>query len=241
MCSLCGDNVYNLLADYASIKVGLAAVTEEDFTRYHRVESVVMAYFHVLSSLNLGTALAYDNHTWAGSLAVIELNPEKLWSRVASVFGRSSCFCMCHTAILSLVLMTIADQERESKEGIGRIPTDVLIVLVVILSATLAFGLGVLAGKDMAKTDGKDGFWIEQLPERPEASGGGPAAVIEAVPEEPIVTGPKVYLASKTGTKYYLPTCGTAKRIKEENKVWFSTKDEAEAAGYGPAANCPGL
>lgn len=136
--------------------------------------------------------------------------------------------------------MSITDQEGQSKEGIGRIPTDVLIVLVVILSATLAFGLGVLAGKDMMKTEGKDGFWIEQLPERPEASGGGPAAVIEAIPE-PVVEGPKVYMASKSGTKYYLPTCGTAKRIKEENRVWFSTKDEAEAAGYGPAANCPGL
>ena len=136
--------------------------------------------------------------------------------------------------------MSIPDPERKDKEGVGRIPTDLLIVLVVILSATLAFGLGVLAGKDMAKPNGKDGFWIEQLPQRPDASGGGPAAAIEAI-AEPVVEGPKVYMASKTGTKYYLPTCGTAKRIKEENRVWFSTKDEAEAAGYGPAANCPGL
>lgn len=136
--------------------------------------------------------------------------------------------------------MTIADEEQQGKKGVGRIPADLLIVLVIVLSASLAFGLGVLAGKDMAKTEGKDGFWIEELPVKPEASGGGPAAVIEAVPE-PVVEGPKVYMASKSGTKYYLPTCGTAKRIKEENRVWFSTKDEAEAAGYAPAANCPGL
>lgn len=55
------------------------------------------------------------------------------------------------------------------------------------------------------------------------------------------VAGQGVFVASKSGTKYYLPTCSGVARIKEENKVWFDTKAEAEAAGYGPAANCPGL
>jgi hypothetical protein len=51
----------------------------------------------------------------------------------------------------------------------------------------------------------------------------------------------KRYVASKTGTKYHLPWCSGARRIKEENKVWFATKEEAEAAGYTPASNCKGL
>lgn len=49
------------------------------------------------------------------------------------------------------------------------------------------------------------------------------------------------YVASKSGSKYYLPTCSGANRIKEENKVWFDSASAAEAAGYGKAANCPGL
>jgi hypothetical protein len=49
------------------------------------------------------------------------------------------------------------------------------------------------------------------------------------------------YVASKNGTKYHLPWCSGAKRILEENKVWFKTKEEAEAAGYAAAANCPGI
>lgn len=140
--------------------------------------------------------------------------------------------------------MTIADGTQRGKALLGRIPPDILVVLVLILSATLAFGLGILAGKDMVKAEGKDGFWIEQLPEKPLPSAGGPAAVIEAVTsKEPAVAAPTsgTYMASKNGTKYYLPTCGSAKRIKAENRVWFETKGEAEAAGYGPAANCPGL
>lgn len=140
--------------------------------------------------------------------------------------------------------MTIADGTQRGKALLGRIPPDILVVLALILSATLAFGLGVLAGKDMVKAEGKDGFWIEQLPEKALPSSGGPAAAIEAVksakPEVPAATS-GTYMASKNGTKYYLPTCGSAKRIKTENVVWFQTKAEAEAAGYGPAANCPGL
>jgi Metal binding domain of Ada len=49
------------------------------------------------------------------------------------------------------------------------------------------------------------------------------------------------YVASKSGEKYHLPWCSGAKRIKEENKIWFKTKAEAEAAGYEPASNCKGI
>jgi len=49
------------------------------------------------------------------------------------------------------------------------------------------------------------------------------------------------YVASKTGTVYHLPWCSGAKRIKDANKVWFDTKQAAEAAGYRPATNCKGL
>lgn len=52
---------------------------------------------------------------------------------------------------------------------------------------------------------------------------------------------PGMYVASKTGTKYYLPWCGTAVRILEGNKVWFDSKEEAEEKGYEPASNCKGI
>ena len=50
-----------------------------------------------------------------------------------------------------------------------------------------------------------------------------------------------VYVGSRTSTKYHLPTCSGAKRIKEENRVWFKSKEEAESRGYTPAGNCPGI
>jgi hypothetical protein len=40
------------------------------------------------------------------------------------------------------------------------------------------------------------------------------------------------YVGSKNSDKYHLPDSGTAKNIKEENKVCFSSKEEAESKGY---------
>lgn len=131
---------------------------------------------------------------------------------------------------------------------------------ILFLIATLCFGLGTLAARENPPTG--DTFWIEQLPpeefpgsistsssagERGMAPasteakpGGGPAAAgAVSVPSVDASSG--TYVASKNGTRYYLPSCGGVKRINEENKVWFATKSEAEAAGYTPAANCDGI
>ena len=136
--------------------------------------------------------------------------------------------------------MTIAELQGRGKALLGRIPADTLVVLALVLASTLSFGAGILVGKDLELEKAEDGFWIEQLP----AGAAGPAAAIEALPKKelaPVGASSGTYVASKNGTKYYLPSCGSSKRIKEENKIWFGTKEEAEAAGYGPAANCPGL
>ncbi len=54
-------------------------------------------------------------------------------------------------------------------------------------------------------------------------------------------SGTTELVASKSGSKYHLLTCPGAKQIKEENKIYFTSKAAAESAGYKPAANCSGL
>ncbi len=49
------------------------------------------------------------------------------------------------------------------------------------------------------------------------------------------------YVASRGGTVYYLPTCSGAKRISEKNKIWFTSKEEAERLGYKPSKSCKGI
>lgn len=42
------------------------------------------------------------------------------------------------------------------------------------------------------------------------------------------------FIASKNGSKYHLVGSGTAKRIKDENKVYFTSQEEAKTAGFEP-------
>lgn len=49
------------------------------------------------------------------------------------------------------------------------------------------------------------------------------------------------YVASKNGKSYHLLICPGAKLIKEENKIFFATEEEAKAKGYAPAKNCKEL
>ncbi len=50
-----------------------------------------------------------------------------------------------------------------------------------------------------------------------------------------------MYVGSKNGKVYHLPSCPGAKRIKDVNKVWFKDKQDAKAYGYKPAPNCKGI
>ncbi len=123
--------------------------------------------------------------------------------------------------------------------GLGlldQVPRDVLVVAIVVLSASAAFGLGYLTGKDAGRGSG---ISVTQMPltdSLPAAAG----ATSEVSPPALLPAGGQ-YVASKTGTRYYLPWCGGARTIKDENKIWFDSKAQAEAAGYAPAANCKGI
>ncbi len=98
---------------------------------------------------------------------------------------------------------------------------------LVILVAVTSFGLGRISQAESDKLP-LARVTIEEPPER---TGGA-----TLVPEESTR-----YVASRSGTRFHLLDCPGARRINEENKVYFSTKEEALANGYLPAANCPGI
>ncbi len=105
---------------------------------------------------------------------------------------------------------------------------DTFVILVVLVTGIGAFVLGRYSA------------FSEVKPAQVHESMGPAAAVVAEVPTAPKATS-GAYVASSGGTKYYLPSCSGVSRISEENKVWFTTKAEAEAAGYTPSANCKGL
>lgn len=120
---------------------------------------------------------------------------------------------------------------------------DLLLAAMVFLLSVASFGLGRLSA-----------IWPEKEPititnQESGITNQDTAAVGESqntttLPDSKFLTPNSqtgAYVASRSGTTYHLPTCSGAKQIKDENKIWFATKADAERAGYKPAANCPGL
>lgn len=121
--------------------------------------------------------------------------------------------------------MTIADLREKCKGYLARVPRDAIILGVLVLASSASFALGYLAGQGGGQGSR---LLLEDLTVAPLPAAAAAAAGTGVV-------------ASKNGTKYYLPTCAGAERISDANKVWFATPAAATEAGYTPAANCKGL
>ena len=53
---------------------------------------------------------------------------------------------------------------------------------------------------------------------------------------EPVSGGS--YVGSKNSDKFHYSSCGHAERIKESNRIYFSSREEAFGSGYEPCAHC---
>lgn len=124
----------------------------------------------------------------------------------------------------------------------------ILSTIGIILIATASFGAGRLSVQLSQKSqitieDPKDDFFakdvqkisqdLEKISTEKETNN------INEVNPETKTQGK--YVGSKNSDKYHLPDCPGALKITEENKIWFNSKEEAEARGYTPAKNCKGL
>lgn len=116
---------------------------------------------------------------------------------------------------------------------------DLFLLAIIILVAFFSFGLGRLSALKEAKTP----LQIENIPngtlQTMQINNPQTMQVATALTSE--VPQNATYVASKTGKKYHYPWCAGAQRISEENRIYFKSKEEAEAQGYTPANNCKGL
>lgn len=116
---------------------------------------------------------------------------------------------------------------------------DIFIALLIIFASLASFGLGRLSVLQEKKTP----IRIEQTAAIMMSNDATDAEAIAGDKQTEDKTLPLGgnFVGSKNGTTYHFPWCSGAARIKEENKVWFATKEAAEMAGYHPAGNCKGL
>lgn len=94
------------------------------------------------------------------------------------------------------------------------------LILLFTISTTTAFFLGRLSVEYKTENQKTNITFLEKESKKQES--------LEVV-------------ASKNGETYSFPWCSGAKRISEKNKIVFSSKQEAEKAGYREAKNCTGF
>ncbi len=116
---------------------------------------------------------------------------------------------------------------------------DLFLGLIIILVAFGSFGLGRLSKIEGAKVP----IQIENAPEvTAETFSGSVQSDTVATPQSLISTSKAGDLVgSKNGTKYHYTWCSGAQRIADANRIYFTSKSDAEARGYTPAVNCKGL
>lgn len=115
---------------------------------------------------------------------------------------------------------------------------DILTIFIIILVGLLSFGLGRLS-----KENSDTGVKIEYKSQsNQQASASIPidnfyqnSNYVSNVSNNSVG---KAFFASNRGKKYYSIGCSAGKTIKQENRIYFNTSDEAIKAGYEKSASC---
>jgi hypothetical protein len=115
---------------------------------------------------------------------------------------------------------------------------DILTVIIVILVGLGSFGLGRLS-----KSNTSSGIQIEYLGQEASAiqatqySNVLQKTAITDTPASSSSSG-KNFFASSRGSKYYPVGCQAGNNLKQENRIYFATREEAEKSGYELSSSC---
>ena len=120
--------------------------------------------------------------------------------------------------------------------GLWGLYKKLFIPIVIILVATLSFGVGrlsVVGEREQVKIE-----YNQSLSSNTEETVIDTSETATAIKSVSKALSESTVVVSKNGTKYHFLYCPGAKQIKEANKITFATPDDAENAGYTIAANC---
>lgn len=138
--------------------------------------------------------------------------------------------------------MDIKSRFIRARDFIVQNKDNLVICAEFILVAAIFFGLGILYDKNILSDNGQISA-IEPAAENRQAFVASTSTDPIRPKEKPSITKDAgaaaqtgSFVASKNGTAYYSSVCKN--NIKEENKIYFQTKDDAEKAGFKPAKNC---
>ncbi len=114
---------------------------------------------------------------------------------------------------------------------------DILVVIIVILVGLGSFELGRLSKESHSqgvKIEYSDPNQVNGVIQASNVISGVNTATLTSASN----SAGKNFFASNRGSKYYTISCSAGKTIKQENRVWFTTGEEAEQAGYALSSSC---
>ncbi len=132
--------------------------------------------------------------------------------------------------------MTLRGSIYSEEKGL-KIKDDLFIVILIIFVGLISFGLGKLSA--LEKTNDAIDTVSSKESQVTTILGSSNITTGTSSQIKPKTISPDsrgIVFASKSGTRYYYPDCSS--RVKEENKVWFGSIEEAEAAGLSLASGC---
>ncbi|MDQ5922471.1 MAG: Ada Zn binding protein [Patescibacteria group bacterium] len=117
-------------------------------------------------------------------------------------------------------------------------------VIIVVLVGIGSFGLGRLSksqenkGIDILYRD-INSFIPTNSPDKPNLSSNSLNSVDTGKsPSKPENSSKKGFVASRIGSRYYPLDCPAGDKLKQENKIYFSTEKEAIEKGYTKSSSC---
>ncbi len=124
----------------------------------------------------------------------------------------------------------------------------ILTIIVVVLVGVASFELGRLSKTNSGGLEIEYGANLSGLQnETTSASailslekGEIPVNKTTVVPKPQSKPKPQIsgFMASSRGSKYYPLDCDAGKNLKPENRIYFDTREQAEAAGYELSSSC---
>lgn len=129
--------------------------------------------------------------------------------------------------------MSIPDSLDKIKGKINFDKTTVMYLFIIVGVGIGSFGLGRIS-VDYQKTEGIN-LATDKINNSILSQNANSNTIVLGAQEK---QQGKRYVASKNGKMYYPLGCSGANRIKPENEVWFSTKEEAEKSGFTLSTTC---
>ena len=135
--------------------------------------------------------------------------------------------------------MSIPNILHKIKGNTGIDKTTVMFLFIIVGVGISSFGLGRLSLSNNSSGSGNINLAITEKEKVGESTDLGTNINNSDISTTPsIQSSEKKYVASKNGKMYYSLGCSGAKRIKTENEIWFSTKEDAEKSGFTLSSTC---